>query len=143
MTTFHNLHRNSEKGFTLLEMAIVIIIGGILLSFLGTALLAYLQKSRIETTEYRISKIQDSLSQYLSVNGHYPCASSRFLGGDDAQFGRMVTASCNSGGHTGTTRTAGVRIGAVPTRTLNLPDEFIADAWGHKFNVCRNRISSY
>ena len=25
------------------------------------------------------------------------------------------------------------RVGAVPTRTLNLPDEMIADAWGHKF----------
>ena len=129
----NSFDRYSEKGFTLLELSIVIIIGGILLSFLGTALLAYLEKSRIETTEFRIAKIQESLTQYLSVNGHYPCAANRFLGADDAQFGRMVSATCNSGAHAGTVRTAGVRIGAVPTRTLNLPDEMIADAWGQKF----------
>jgi prepilin-type N-terminal cleavage/methylation domain-containing protein len=133
------MNRESEKGFTLLEMAIVIIIGGVLLSFLGTALLAYLKQSRIETTEFRLAKIQEAMTQYLSVNGHYPCVANRNLGADDAQFGRMVTANCDVGGSfTGTNVTTGragirVRIGAVPTRTLNLPDEMIADAWGHKF----------
>lgn len=126
-------HRRTEGGFTLLEMAIVIIIGGILLSFLGSALLAYMKKNQIITTEFRMEKIRDALSQYLSVNGHYPCAASRFLGPNDVQFGRMVTATCNSGTHSGTAKSGGVRIGAVPTRTLNLPDEFVADAWGHKF----------
>lgn len=133
------MKKNSESGFTLLEMAIVIIIGGILLSFLGTALLAYLKQNRIETTEFRIAKIQEALTQYLSVNGHYPCVADRTLGADDAQFGRMVSATCDgAGSFSGTTLATGragirVRIGAVPTRTLNLPDEMIADAWGRKF----------
>lgn len=125
--------RHKEQGFTLLEMAIVIIIGGILLSFLGSALLAYMKKNRIITTEFRIERIEEALDQFLRVNGHYPCPASRFLGPENAQFGRMVTSTCNAGSHSGTVRNGGVRIGAVPTRSLNLPDDFAADAWGRKF----------
>jgi len=122
-----------ENGFTLLEMAIVILISGVLLSFMGSALLAYMKKSYITKTHFRIEKIQEALAQYLSVNGRYPCAAARTLGPEDANFGREVTTTCNAGTIAGTARNGGVRIGAVPTRSLNLPDDFIADAWGHKF----------
>lgn len=121
-----------EAGFTLVELSVVILIGGILMSFMGTALLAYMKKSQVTKTQFRIEKIKEAMRQYLDVNGRYPCAADRTIGPENSNFGREVTTTCNSGNFSGTVRDGGVRIGAVPTRTLNLPDEFIADAWGHK-----------
>ncbi len=123
----------SENGFTLLEVAIVISIIGILLSLLTSALLTFVEKNRIETTEFRIEKIQESLTQYLNVNRKYPCPASRILGPDVTEFGKEVGLDCNAGTHAGTARNGSVRIGAVPNRSLNLPDEFAIDAWGRKF----------
>lgn len=133
----------TQRGFTLIEMMVVLLIGGILLSFLGAALLAYMSKNRVVTTEHRIEAIHEALSQFLSVNRRYPCPASRVQGpalppppGDPA-FGIEVTANCNTGAFVGTVRTPSaipvIRIGSVPTRTLNLPDEFMLDGWGRRF----------
>lgn len=131
--------KNSEQGFTLIEISIVIVIAGVLLSILSSALLSYVKKSKIDTTEFRMDKIEDALGQYLTVNRKYPCAASRVAGPDDAEFGREATADCNTAAGAGTgdaaptIRSGGVRIGAVPTRSLSLPDEFATDGWGNKF----------
>lgn len=128
---------SQEAGFTILEMTAVVIISGIILAFLGAALLGFMKEARIETTEYRIERIEQALARHLSVYARYPCPASQRLGpssnvaGDT--FATEVSSVCNAGGYTGTTLNAGVRIGAVPTRSLNLPDEYIADAWGKKF----------
>lgn len=133
------LFNKSEAGFTLIEMAIVIIIGGILLSFLGSALIAYMKKSRINTTEFRSEIIQEALAQYLSVNKRYPCAASRIDGPADPNFGREVN-DCSSAPVGGARSSGGVRIGAIPTRTLNLPDDFITDGWGNKFTYAVTEV---
>lgn len=120
-------------GFTLFEMTVVMIIAGIVLALLGATLLAYNNENRIKTTEIRSEEIQKALSRYLVANGRYPCVARRDLGADDAAFGREITTICNAGNVTGTVNAGNVRIGAVPTRTLNLPDTFAADGWGRKF----------
>lgn len=132
MTSKPVTHSN-QKGFTLIEIAIVIIIAGILLAFLGDALTNYLKNNRIETTEYRLEQIKKSLSQYLSINGSYPCPASRNLAADAANFGQGQPATCTGAAPAGTNDVGAVRIGAVPVRDLNLPDEYAADAWGNKF----------
>ncbi len=131
---------SAEAGFTLLEMAIIVVLGGILLSFLGAALLNFLHEAQIKTTEYRLEKVQTALGHYLSINGRYPCVANRTLGLDNNLSGREVTSSCNGVAFPGTVKQAGVRIGSVPTRTLNLPDEFIADAWGRKFTYAVTEV---
>ncbi len=130
----------SESGFTLVEMAIVIMIGGILLAFMGSALLSYMKKNRIVTTEHRINVVKESIVQYLSVNGRYPCAARRNVNAAHVNFGREISTDCNAAGVVaGTVRVAvaapvgAVRIGALPTRTLNLPDEYAIDGWGKRF----------
>lgn len=126
---------SNQKGFTLIEIAIVIIIAGILLAFLGDALTNYLKNNRIQTTEYRLEQIKESLVQYLSINRKYPCPANIELAADDANFGRAHAVTCENGTPvgTGTVEAGPVRIGAVPIRTLNLPDEFAGDAWGNKY----------
>lgn len=136
----HN--KNSESGFTLLEMAIIVIISGMVLSFLGATLVTFMHEGNIKTTEYRLKAIQDELAHYLSINGRYPCAANRTLGSNSASFGKEDLADCDAPGPllAGTVRSAGVRIGAVPTRSLNLPDAFAADAWGRKFTYAVTEV---
>ncbi len=130
----------SQRGFTLVELAIVIAISGIMMSFMATALISYSKKNKIRVTKHRIEVIQESLEQYLRVNGNYPCVASRTLGEEDADFGREVTTTCNTGAFAGTVRNSGVRIGVVPARTLNLPDEYALDAWDNKFSYAVTEV---
>lgn len=126
--------QKNQAGFTLIELAIVIIIGGLLVTFMASALFAFMKKSQLNRTEFRIEKIEQALADYLSINGRYPCPASRFQGPEDGGYAQEVTTtSCNAGAFNGTTLASGVRIGAVPTRALNMPDEFISDAWQQKF----------
>lgn len=126
-------------GFTIVEMAILVMVGGMILSLLGSYLLSFMEKNRIDVTEIRLNQVEKSILKYLDENGHYPCPASRGIGpstipnAGNPDFGRSVALSCNSGGLLGTVRSAGVRIGAVPTRTLNLSDEYMMDGWGNKF----------
>lgn len=122
-----------EQGFTLIEMALVIIIGGVMLSLLGSALISFQKKSQIRTTEYRIATISEALERYLSINDRYPCPANRTATPDDADFGRTGNTNNCQNAATGVVDVGTVKIGAVPTRTLNLPDEHAADAWGRKF----------
>lgn len=134
----HPSRHQTEGGFTLLELAIVLIISGVMLSFMATALLSYMKRAQVQKTQARIERVKEALERYVDVNGNYPCAAPRTLGPTDTNFGRAIASGppgprCNSAPNNGTSRNGGVRIGAVPVRDLNLPDEFIADAWGHKF----------
>lgn len=123
----------AEDGFTLIEMVIVILIGGILLAFLGASLLAYTKKNRSATTEYRIERIQEALEQYLSVNRRYPCAAARNQDPSHVSFGREAVSNCSADAAAGTVRVGQVRIGSVPARSLNIPDDYMVDGWGRRF----------
>lgn len=129
-----------NNGFTLIELAMVIMIGGILLGTLSSAILIYLKKTQINTTEQRLEKIDEAMQLFLSLNGRLPCPASLTDGVDTATFGVEIAPDCSTAGAVlGTTRlTTGrggriIRIGTVPTRSINLPDDYIADAWGQRF----------
>jgi len=128
--------KRDDAGFTLIEVAIVALIGGVMLATASALLLTYIKKVQISTTERRIAAIDEALELFLSLNGRYPCAAPLNAPIDSANFGREVSASqCNTEAAVAgeTTRVSGVRIGAVPVRTINLPDDFIADAWSGRF----------
>lgn len=137
-----NKKNQLDSGFTLIEMALVMVIGGVLLSFMGSALLTYLKKSQIDKTEYRMEAIKEALSQYLNVNRRYPCPARRDVAPGESvtrTFAVEASVAC-TGTLSGTVQTNAtdplterVRIGSVPTRSLNLPDEMALDGWGNRF----------
>lgn len=127
-----------NKGFTLIELAIVLLIGGILLGTLSSMLLIYLKKANIRMTQTRLESVDEGLQQFLNLNGRLPCPAAIDAGPDTPEYGREVDSDCTSDTHPGTVRVTGrdgrwVRIGAVPVRTINLPDEFAVDAWSARF----------
>lgn len=128
-----------NSGFTLIELAIVVIIGGILIGLLGTGLTNFYKTSQQSATQERLDDIRNAIELYLSINGKLPCVASLTDTTDTATFGREIDTNCTTApvaaGSFQVTGRAGlnVRIGAVPTRSLNLPDDLAFDAWGNRF----------
>jgi len=53
-----NMQKKPQAGFTILEMAVIVVISGIILAFLGAALVAFLRENEIQKTEARLEKIE-------------------------------------------------------------------------------------
>lgn len=89
-------------------------------------------------TADRLNAVHKGLYTYYVENGAYPCPASLSDQLDTAGFGRELRDPADPTKCTGMFETAGrggrkIWNGAVPVRTLNLPDEMIADGWDHRY----------
>lgn len=64
-------YRNNNKGFSLVELIIVISIMAVLLGVITTALIRYLQKSRIIRDERNLDIVRESIETVLSNEDFY------------------------------------------------------------------------
>jgi prepilin-type N-terminal cleavage/methylation domain-containing protein len=127
-----------RAGFSLMELSIVLLIialvGG---AGLGMATNALKAADRISTQE-KLATIKLALDSHGKTYGYLPCPASFTLTPTSTSFG-MESRS----GPPGTACTIAapgvvgaasntVIIGAVPVRTLGLPDSYAGDAWGSK-----------
>ena len=134
-----------RKAFTLVEMAVVLIIVGLM-----TGLILHTQEVAHPSNCYAVTQsqmvtINSALSNYVHVNNRYPVPAGRSLGVNDTSFGREAVLpgqasnidSIANGGNP-------VLIGALPFQTLGLTDNFAADCWGNKFTyaVTKSMTSS-
>jgi len=108
---------NSSKGFTLVEMSVVLVIVGLLLAGLLLPLSAQIeQRNRAETERY-LSEAKEALMGYALINGYLPCPDSKAVpnGLEDA---RNAGGDCP--GHAG----------IMPWQTLGIQP---TDSWNHYF----------
>ncbi len=124
-----------QSGFTLVEIAVVMIIGGLIIGSLASSLVIYQSTQLKKETENRLEIIQEALQQYLDINQKYPCPADVNVAPDTAGFGTEDSGGvCTLAPVPGETiSVGGVRIGSIPTRALSIPDEYAADAWGNRF----------
>ena len=104
-----------HEGFTLVELAIVIAIVGLLLGAFLAPLRAQIDAARIRETERMLGEIREALIGYAIVRGALPCPDVAADGIDGA-----APAAC-----TGTALE-----GVLPFQALGVPR---ADAWGRHF----------
>lgn len=111
------------RGFSLLEMAIVLVIVGLLLGGLLGSVGALQQRQRLALTQTQLDEIRAALIAFAAVNGRLPCPADPATPNTTAGAGleRLPTAAGCTGG------TAGV----LPWATLALPE---GDAWGRRFS---------
>ncbi len=60
------------RGFTLLELLVVLVIIGLLVGYVGPRYFAQLGKSKIKVTQLQISEFGKALDDYRIDVGHYP-----------------------------------------------------------------------
>jgi general secretion pathway protein G len=61
-----------SKGFTLLELLVVMVIIGLLVGYVGPKYFAQVGKSEIKAARSQIDALEKALDQYRLDTGHYP-----------------------------------------------------------------------
>lgn len=108
------------RGFSLLEMAIVLAIVGLLIAGLLPSLTSQIEQQRRTETLKQLADIQQALLGFAIINGRLPCPTT-VADPANAAYGEEAT-SCASNP---------AAEGYLPWKTLGVP---ASDAWGSKRN---------
>jgi type II secretory pathway pseudopilin PulG len=127
-----------NAGFTLIEIMVIMIIFSMMLVGFGNSFAKKVNQSKRDETKIKLDFIKESLDDYLKSHGHYPCPAAFDPPLDTANFAREADIDCDQNGAGVTFRVAGragaqVRIGAIPTRNLNIDDDYGFDGWNNRF----------
>lgn len=128
------------QGFTLIEISIVLVVIGLLLSGGLVALAPVLENAKRTETENTITKIEDALTLYAIQYGCLPCPANGALAAGAAGVGQAsntnltYTEECadQNGGSGTCTDFAGANV--VPWVTLGLQEADVVDGWGNRIN---------
>jgi prepilin-type N-terminal cleavage/methylation domain-containing protein len=122
------------KGFSLIELAVVLVIIALMAGSVMTLMNRHLDTNRYDKTAETLKRIEEALQRQVMISGYLPCPAALNAAPSSATYG--VATDCNAAAPAGTTDISAIagtaddiRIGAVPTRTLNLPDNMLMDAW--------------
>jgi general secretion pathway protein G len=61
-----------KRGFTLIEIMAVVVIMGLLMGIVGTAVFSQIDKARVNTTRAQIDQLEAALTFYQMDNGRFP-----------------------------------------------------------------------
>ncbi len=122
------------SGFTLIEIAVVIVVLSLLLAMIAGIATAMLGQQRREATRQRLAGVETALALFVSQNKRLPCpADGRIPGttaGAGAEMRVTATGACQIGGAVPNTQTHGV----VPWQTLGLAEPDVTDGWGNRLS---------
>jgi len=107
-----------SSGFTLVEMAMVLMIIGLLLGGLVPTISAQMETQRIGETRRQMSEIKNALTGFAIINGVFPCPADGTIATGESGAGIKVS-DCSSGAS-----------GVLPWATLGVSE---TDAWGRRF----------
>ena len=113
--------RQNLQGFSLIEMALVLVIVGLMMGGIMGALGPQLDNKKVRDTQERIKQASEAIMAFAIANRRLPCPASATSSGDELFTGVVGACTIFNGGF-------------VPARTLGLgergPNGVMQDAWG-------------
>ena len=104
----------NQKGFSLVEMAVVLVILGLVLATLFAPLAAQRDIKNITGTQASLNQIKEAINGFAILNGRLPCPAKVMADPSNASYGLEDSALCG-------------QEGLLPWKTLGVPE---TDEWG-------------
>jgi len=126
------LHKN---GFTLVEMAIVLVLMGLILGTGLTLLSAQQEQRRVEETKAKLDEAREALIGYAIINDRLPCPATTTSNGYEDPIGGGACAHPYDG--------------FVPAKTLGISGTdrsgYLPDSWGNpiRYAVTTSNINAF
>lgn len=118
-----NEDHKEEKGSFLLELAITILILGIIAGGMTLYFKHINEATRQRVTDDRLTAISRALSNYAQTRFRIPCPGDPLAAAN--AYGQERAGGCNA---------ANLQHGMLPYRTLGLPEYYALDGWGNRFS---------
>lgn len=137
------------RGFSLVELAVVMLVMGLLLGGIVVPLRVQIESRNYDQTQRILDQAREALIGYAAANGRFPCPASAannptFPNGAEHFFspgGTAVNGICHA-----SVTFASVYIGWLPAATLGFTpvdaQGYAVDAWGSTQNRIRYAVSS-
>lgn len=125
----------NSRGFSLIEVAIVLVIISVLVAIVAVPLATQLEQQRITETNKQLETIKEAIIGFALANGRFPCAA-RLAdnNGLESLNGLASNGVCNA------------YVGYVPAVTLGLSpidsNGFAVDGWGLSQNRIRYAVAN-
>ena len=125
------------RGFSLVELAIVLVVSAVLVGGLMVPLSAQVEQRRLADTQKQLEEIKAALMGFAAATGRLPCPASSSSNG---------TENFLSGGNASNGNCSNFFDGFLPAATLGLtpvdPQGYALDAWGLAQNRIRYAVSN-
>ena len=122
-----SMQKIQQHGFTLVEMAIVLMIVGLLLGGLLVPLSAQMEQRNISDTQKSLSEIKEAIIGYALAKGQLPCPAAPTISTGQANAGIALAPPCTGANSSG----------VLPWATLGVSE---TDAWGNRYTY---RVTDY
>lgn len=131
----------TNQGFSLIEMCIILIVSGILITTLSVVYFQHISGRHLAETRKALNTAQSAMTEYRGRLGVYPCPADPEKGPGDAGFGEADCglAPVNGRDADGNGQPDKILIGAIPynsmqpiLRDVDLSAGNTIDGWGRK-----------
>lgn len=131
-----------KRGFSLVELAIVMTIVGVIIYTTVQTGMQQLEIAKISQTKAKLQRIQEAIALYYKNYGHLPCPADGTVASSSSSLGDATSIWTDGDASTNATCTGiyrgpsnvltNVYVGIVPVVDLGLPKEYLYDGWGNR-----------
>lgn len=126
-----------QQGFSLIELAVVLLVIGVLIGGASRMIVPYIEAQNYKTTKAKMEKIADALAIFAQAHYTLPCAADphkNSITGVQPLFGMPMGSGAPSNWYQTeyyAVTCASRSFGAVPFRVLGLTEDDVTDAYGN------------